>query len=101
MKKILTFLLVLFIGFVHPLPDNGLSVVTVEGDVITGNNLPRYGVLCEDAEVQNAPYEGFEVIYTLPKGTTVRLREQSQGGTRSWVMIKPAEYIRLTALCGG
>lgn len=98
MKKHI-FLLALLIGFVHPLPDNGASVVTVEDGVIMGNTLPRYGVLCEDAGVQGNPHDGFKVYYTIPKGETVRLREQSKP-TGEWVMIAPAEWIRLSSLCG-
>lgn len=77
----------------------GLSVVTIENDVITGNALPRYGTLCEQAEVRSAPYSYGVVLYTLPKGEEVRLREQSHGDDRSWVMIKPARWIKLSALC--
>jgi hypothetical protein len=98
MKKYL-FLLAVIIGFVTPLPDEGLSVVTVEGDTITGNTLPRYGILCEDADVQGNPYDGFKVYYTIPKGKTVRLREQG-GDNRSWVMIAPAYWIRGNTICG-
>lgn len=97
MKIIQIILLVLLIGYVTPLPDNGGSVVTVEGDVIMGNTLPRYGILCEDAEVQGSPHDGFKVHYIIPKGETVRLREQGGDG-RAWVMIAPAEWIRLSSV---
>lgn len=74
-------------------------VVIIENDVIMGNTLPSYGTLCEDANVQGNPHDGFEVLYTLPAGETVRLREQSRGADRSWVMIKPAHWIKISNLC--
>jgi hypothetical protein len=98
MKKIL-FLLAVICGFVYPLR-NGLFVITVEDDVITGNTLPRWGVLCQDANVQGNPHDGFAVLYTLPKGEKVRLREQSRGPDHSWVMIAPANWIKGNTLCG-
>lgn len=75
-----------------------LTVVTVENEIITGNTLPRFGVLCEDASVQGNPHDGFETLYILSKGTKVRLRDQGGDG-RSWVMIAPAHWIRMSALC--
>lgn len=62
-------------------------------------SLPRYGVLCQDTPVYGSPYEGMKVRYTLPEGEVVRLREQSHGTDRSWVMIKPANWIRISVLC--
>jgi len=76
-----------------------LSVVTVDNGIVMGNTLPRTGVLCEDAPVYGNPHDGFPVEYILSKGETVRLREQSHGADRSWVMIKPSYWIRLSALC--
>ena len=78
----------------------GLSVVSVDGDVITGNSLPRFGVLCVDTAVQGNPHDGFDPLYILSKGETVRLREQSHGSDRGWVMIAPAEWIKGNSLCG-
>jgi hypothetical protein len=74
------------------------SQVTVIDNVIMGNTLPRYGVLCEDTNVQGNPHDGFATLYTLQKGETVRLREPGGDG-HAWVMIAPAQWIRITALC--
>lgn len=79
--------------------DQFAPAVIVENDVIMGNTLPAYGTLCEDVGVQGNPHDGFEVLYTLPAGEVVRLREQSRGADRSWVMIKPAHWIKISALC--
>ena len=99
MKNIIQFALaVILCGYVYPARYLS-SVVVVEGGVVMGNTLPRYGVLCEAANVQGNPHDGCKVIYTLPKGERVRLREQGGEG-RAWVMIAPANWIRLTALCG-
>ncbi len=102
MKKYL-FLLVILLSFITPKNvdtfRNGLSVVTMEGDVITGNTLPRYGELCEKTPVRGSPADDSAVLYTLPAGVVVRLREQSHGDDRSWVMIAPANWVRLSALC--
>ena len=102
MKKYLI-LLVILLSFITPKNvdtfRNGLSVVTMEGDVITGNTLPRYGELCEITPVRGSPADDSVVLYTLPAGVVVRLREQSHGDDRSWVMIAPANWVRLSALC--
>jgi len=106
MKKFLTYLFMFILcGYVYPLPGiypshaSSLSVITVDGDVIMGNTLPREGVICEVATVHGSPREDSQVIGLLSTGTTVRIREQSHGSDRSWVMIKPANWIRLDSLC--
>ena len=102
MKKTLL-ILFLLLTFVTPLKGadstRGLSVITMEGDVIMGNTLPRYGELCETTTVHGSPADDSKVLYSVVNGTTVRLREQSHGDDRSWVMIAPANWIRLSALC--
>jgi len=107
MKKLIQ-LLLMFVIYVYPLPSNyplhgdGLSVIAVEDDVIMGNTLPREGVICDDnVPVYGSPHDGLIPLYLLSTGTIVRLREQSHGADRSWVMIKPAQWIRLSDLCGG
>jgi hypothetical protein len=88
---------------VTPIPtvviNTGLSVIDVEDDVIMGNHLPRYGVLCQDTVVRGAPMESQDYEYILSKGTVVDLIEQSRGQDRSWVMIKSADWIQLNKLC--
>ncbi len=102
MKKYLI-IFVILLSFITPKNvdtfRNGLSVVTMEGDVIMGNTLPRYGELCEKTPVRGSPADDSAVLYTLPAGVVVRLREQSHGDDRSWVMIAPANWVRLSALC--
>jgi len=107
MKKLFIYLL-MFIIYVYPLPGSyplhggGLSIITVEDDVIMGNTLAREGVICGDnVPVYGNPHDGFIPLYLLSTGTIVRLREQSHGADRSWVMIAPAQWIRLSDLCGG
>lgn len=73
------------------------TVVLVEGDVIMGISLPRHGTLCSDVEVRGNPQEWSKPLYTLTEGEVVRLREQSYAG--DWVMIAPAEWIPLAAVC--
>ena len=75
------------------------SVVTIENDVIMDNTLPRYGTVCADVKVYGQPAEDNDPLYEIKAGEVVRLREQSHGNGRKWVMIAPANYIRLTDLC--
>ena len=67
-------------------------------DVARPPVLPPYGTLCEDANVYGMP-EGAEILYTLPAGEVVQLREQPRFEHRDWVMIKPARWIALSTVC--
>lgn len=78
---------------------NSLSVITIEGGVIMGNELPRYGELCKTGYVRSSPHMDADVLYVLKIGTKVRLREQSHGADRSWAMIAPANWLPLSVLC--
>lgn len=80
--------LILFVSYSAP----------IEAEVANSPSLPGYGVLCQAADVMNAP-EGSAVLYTLPSGASVKLREQPRFAFRNWVMIKPAEWIPLAAIC--
>lgn len=95
MNKLIPILLL--IAFITPPPPS--SVVVVDGDVITGNHLPRYGTLCEDVTIHGSPRDESPVLYTLQSGTTVRIIEQSHNQKRDWVMIQTAEWVRLSAFC--
>ena len=75
------------------------SVVTIENGVIMGNTLPMYGMVCANTKVYGQPAEDDNPLYEIKAGEVVRLREQSHGNGRKWVMIAPANYIRLTDLC--
>ena len=75
------------------------DTVVMDGDVIIGNKLPEWGTVCGDTEVRGGPDAGiYNVLYTIPDGTKVRLRDQSKP-TGEWVMIEPAQWIPITALC--
>lgn len=63
-----------------------------------GGQLPRWGVIGEAVSVVDSPRDDANLLYTLPAGFHVRLRELSRP-TGEWVMIAPAEYIRLEAVC--
>lgn len=76
----------------------GSYATPVAGDVAAFPSLPAYGVLCQETEVMNAP-EGSTVLYVLPVDTRVQLREQPRFRYRDWVMIRPAEWIPLAAIC--
>lgn len=91
-------LIVLLIANITPLMSVTNPVVAVENDVIVGISLPPYGVLCHDVDVKGSP-EGLNTLYTLRSGETVELREQPKWEHRDWVMIAPAEWIPLSALC--
>jgi hypothetical protein len=75
------------------------SEVRVEDGVVMGNSLPRFGTACGDVAVRGTPSMEFDPLYVLADGSRVRLREQSHGADRSWVMIAPAEWIPIGALC--
>lgn len=74
------------------------TVITFEGDVLTGISLPPYGEICTETHVYNAP-EGTQILYSLSVGDIVQLREQPRFDHRDWVMIKPAEWIPLAVIC--
>lgn len=74
------------------------NVITLEDDILTGLSLPSHGILCSDVDVMNAP-EGTEVLYSVSVGTTIQLREQPRFDHRDWVMIRPAQWIPLSAVC--
>lgn len=63
-----------------------------------GGQLPRWGVVGETVQVVSSPRDEASPLYTLPIGSRVRLRELSRP-TGEWVMIAPAEYVRLEAVC--
>jgi hypothetical protein len=69
-----------------------------DSDVATIPSLPAYGILCESVNVMNEP-RGSLILSTLPKGETVQLREQPRFTNRDWVMIAPAQWIPLSAVC--
>ena len=70
----------------------------LDGDVFTGNNLPLWGKVCTKTGVYGDPYGLHAPLYFLPIGEKVRLHELSQSG-EPWVMIKPALWIPMQALC--
>ena len=75
------------------------DTVVMDGDVIMGNKLPEWGTVCGDTEARGGPDAGiYGVLYIIPDGTSVRLRDQSSP-TGEWVMIEPARWIPITALC--
>lgn len=71
-------------------------VVTVIA-LVTGGALPLWSEICTETGVYGDPYGLHAPFYTLSVGVRVRLHELSHGGT--WVMIKPAKWIPLQALC--
>lgn len=79
-----------------PDTENKLTVVSVDGDTATVS-LAQYGELCTDTDVYGGTWDGATVLYSIHKGEIVRLRELSTDGSR--VMIAPAEWIKLSALC--
>lgn len=68
-------------------------------DEIISKQLPRYGVLCKSVYVHGNP-QGDYPLYRLEVGTQLRLREMySTFNNPAWVMVKPAEWIPMSALC--
>lgn len=80
-------------------PKNSFSVIAIENSVIMGNTLPHTGVTCEETAVYVSPEEVGLPLSILSIHTTVRLHELSRG-VQGWVMIEPAQWIKLSALCG-
>lgn len=79
-------------------PTHNFAVVTYDGDVITGNTLPAWGVLCADTIARGSPHEAGQALYPIAKGQRVRLYDQSRP-TGEWVMIGSAAWIRIDTLC--
>ena len=70
----------------------------IESDVAAMPSLPPYGVICTATHVYGEP-EGTLVLYSVSVGQIVQLREQPRFAHRDWVMINPAEWIPLSAVC--
>ena len=64
-----------------------------------GGQLPRYGMVNAFVEVRGGPRNEAEGLYTLTPGTRVQLRDSSRPDG-AWVMIAPAEWMPLEAVCG-
>lgn len=67
----------------------------IDGDVLISNTLSYWGEICTDAKIYDDPYGLHKTQYSVYVGETVTLREQHE----QWVMIKPAKWIPLSALC--
>ena len=67
----------------------------IDGDVLIGNSLPYAGHVCTPTRVYGDPYGLNEVGYSVSVGEIVTLRELYD----AWVMIRPAQWIPLTAVC--
>ena len=74
-----------------------ILIIFLDGDVFAGNALPMWGEICTQTGVYGDPYGLHVPLYSLPVGEKVRLHELSRG--EPWVMIKPALWIPLQALC--
>ena len=72
--------------------------VVIESDVAEMPSLPGYGTICTETYVYGSP-EGTQVLYSVSVGDVVQLREQPRFNHRDWVMIKPAQWIPLAAIC--
>ena len=73
--------------------------IVIENDVIYGNNLPRHATTGKATRVHSAPVDFAPILYVLPIGETVQPREISRGDNLSWIMIKPAQWVRGLDLC--
>ena len=69
--------------------------VVIEDDVLIGNTLPYWGMICTDANVYGDPYQLTEPLYIIKSGEVVTLRELY----KTWVMIAPAQWIQLSTVC--
>lgn len=82
-------ILVIFIAFITPL---------LGRKEVTGGVLPRTGIICKDTYVYSEPSTNGWMLGRQVIGDVVRLRENSYpDGT--WVMIAPAEWIPIEAVC--
>ena len=79
-------------------PEAGKTSINYESDVLP-NSMPAMWVLCNDVPVRGAPLETANILYTLTAGTEVPLRELGRGYAVGWVMIRPVEWIPMSALC--
>lgn len=74
-----------------------IGIVVIVISLAVGGTLPMWGEICTETGVYGDPYSLHKPMYTLPVDARVRLHELSHGGT--WVMIQPAKWIPLQALC--
>ena len=79
----------ILIAFITPLHDWG---------DMTGGTLPRFGTVCKDTIIYSEPSVNGWELGAVRVGDVVRLRDNSQpDGT--WVMIEPAKWIPIEAVC--
>ena len=77
----------------------GGNVIGIEGDVVMGNDAPRYGYICTDTPVTGSPREEARTLYTLEAGAYVEFRELGRGSGVGWIMIAPANWVPFSSLC--
>lgn len=81
--------------------ENPLAVVTIDNGVIVGNTIARYAKVCADnAYVYGSPKEMGEPLYLLSIGDKVEIHDVARNTPEVWVMVQPAEWLKMTALCG-
>jgi hypothetical protein len=74
--------------------------IVVDGDVVMGNDPPRYAYTCEEVEVKSAPRFDAPTTSILSINTKVFIRDIGRGYGVNWVMIdKPAQWIPIATLC--
>lgn len=96
----LLFVVAIMFGSIGVHKPNRGNLIMVENDVLIRVSLPAYGELCESTPVRGGPdAEIYKPLYILPIGNVVQLREQPEITPRDWVMIKPARWIQLSAIC--
>jgi len=60
--------------------------------------LPVFVVIVEDAEVHGSPKVNSILLKTLKYGDHVRARDVGRGSGDGWIMIAPAEWVKIADL---
>lgn len=74
----------------------------IEGEIIMGNSLPRFAKICIDAEVRSSARNEDDVMFIVPAGEIVNLRDKYLAPDGTWWMMigtKPPKWINGNNLC--
>lgn len=107
MKKIIIITLLILIllstiparakDYVTPARPVVTPVILIEDGVFMGGQMPDWVTVCKDSPVYGNPYGENDPYDFVHVGDVVRVRDTSQDNT--WIMIKSARWIPMSAVC--
>jgi len=96
-NKLITFLYcIIFLLEPHSGPRIS-PVMEIENEVIYSVRLPDWAITCTRTTVYAKPDQDSKILYQLPQGKRVRIREGSRNN--AFAMINLVEWVRTVDLC--